>query len=358
MLKQKLAFDFTTTQLIIQKIARIEQFRGEWKQVDHDENRYLKELRRIATIESIGSSTRIEGSTLTDAEVATLLRNLKVARLERRDEQEVVGYYDTLETILDNYANIDLTVSNMHALHSLLLKYTGKDVRQRGRFKEVANQIVATYPDGTIRTIFTPTEPFLVEKEMQESLDWVQSTLESGAVHPLLVIALFIYEFLSIHPYHDGNGRLSRLLTNLLLLKTGYKFVVYISLEHVVEHRKKAYYQALMDGQKDRRTPTENVAPWVIFFLDSLLELIDRLDRKLVEFRRLGGYLNERQKRLVEYISVHAPMKSSDLVLAFPEINPETLKKDLQYLVRELAVERLGQGRGTVYIVKNPPTPL
>ncbi len=165
--EKKLQFDFSTTQRIIQQISQIDQFKGAWQSIDQQENKYLKELRRIATIQSIGSSTRIEGSTMTDAEIASLIENLKISKLESRDEQEVAGYYDTLETILENSEDVDLTISNIHALHNLLLKYSAKDNRHRGRYKEMTNQVVATYPDGTTRLIFRTTEPFLVQKVME-----------------------------------------------------------------------------------------------------------------------------------------------------------------------------------------------
>ena len=350
--EKKLQFDFATTQRIIQQISQIDKFKGAWQSIDQQENKYLKELRRIATIQSIGSSTRIEGSTITDAEIASLIENLKISKLESRDEQEVAGYYDTLETILENSEDVDLTISNIHAFHNLLLKYSTKDNRHRGRYKEMTNQVVATYPDGTTRLIFKTTEPFLVQKEMEELVDWTNHSLEKGEVHPLIVIATFVYEFLSIHPYQDGNGRLSRLLTNLLLIKNGYHFIQYVSLEHIVEEHKSGYYQALMEGQKDRYTDDEQIGKWMLFFLGSMVELIEKLEVKVKEFRELGGYLNERQKEVLEYIRQNQPVKISDISASLSEYSAATIKKDLQYLVKELAVEKLGKNKGTVYIVK------
>ena len=227
MMEHKLQFNFAATQKIIRQISRIDQFKGEWKSFDHQGNRYLNELRKIATIQSIGSSTRIEGNTLTDAEVSSLIKDLTISKLQSRDEQEVAGYYDTLETVLNNYEDIDLTISGIHGLHHLLLKYSSKDDRHRGRYKEMNNQVVATYPDGTTRVIFKPTEPYLVQKEMEDLVAWTNQAMSNQEIHPLIAIATVIYELLSIHPYHDGNGRLSRLLTNLLLLKSGYAFVQY-----------------------------------------------------------------------------------------------------------------------------------
>lgn len=351
-MEQKLQFDFSTTQKVIQQISRIDQFKGVWGNLGHEENRYLRELRKIATIQSIGSSTRIEGSTLTDAEISSLIKNLKVSKLQSRDEQEVVGYYDTLETILSNHADINLTLSNIHGLHNLLLKHSSKDDRHKGKYKEMTNQVVATYPDGTTRMIFRTTEPYLVQKEMEDLVDWTNHSIAKQEIHPLIVIAAFVYEFLSIHPYQDGNGRLSRLLTNLLLIKHGYNFIQYVSLEHIIEGDKKAYYQALMEGQKDRYNDQERIDRWVLFFLNSLSDLIVKLEAKVKEFRALGGYLNERQKAVLEYIRQNQPVKIGDVITSLKEYKSPSIKKDLQYLVKEMEIEKLGKNKGTVYIIK------
>lgn len=349
MIHAKLQFDFLSTQRIIQKIGQIDQFKGEWKQLDKAENRYLKELRKIATIQSIGSSTRIEGSTLTDVEIASLVKNLKISKLQTRDEQEVGGYYDTLETIIENAGSIDLTLSNIHTLHNLLLKYSSKDDRHRGKFKELTNSVVAAYPDGTTRVVFNTTEPFLVDKEMSELVDWTNNAFSTGEIHPLIIISTFIYEFLSIHPYQDGNGRLSRLLTNLLLIKLDYKFVLYVSFEHIIEQKKAAYYQALMEGQKNRYKAEERIDKWTIFFLDSLSELILKLEQKLKEYKNIGGYMNDRQKAVLNYIQTNQPIKLGDLTKDLPQYSAAILKKDLQYLVNEFEIEKLGNNRGTIY---------
>jgi Fic family protein len=352
MIQHKLQFDFLATQRIIQKIAQIDQFKGEWKQLDKDENKYLKELRKIATLQSIGSSTRIEGSSLTDAEIATLIKNLKISKLQTRDEQEVVGYYDTLEILIEQHKDIDLTLSNIHSLHNFLLKYSSKDQRHRGKFKELTNKVVATYPDGTTKVIFNTTEPYLTAKEMEELLQWTNQAFSDGEIHPLIIIGTFIYEFLSIHPYQDGNGRLSRLLTNLLLLKSDYKFVLYVSLEHIIESKKKEYYQALMDGQKDSYKERERIHLWLLFFLDSLRELTLKLEQKVKEYRKLGGYLNERQQEILKYIRENQPVKMINISKGLPQYTQASIKKDLQYLAAEFEIEKIGDNRGTIYIIK------
>ena len=219
---QKLNFDFLTNQRVMQLIAAIDEYRGKWNMIEKRENRYLKELRIIAIIESIGSSTRIEGATMTDEEIQKLLKDVKITKFNTRDEQEVIGYYEVLELIIDNFSEIRLSENYIKQLHQLLLKHSNKDERHRGNYKNLPNKVVATYPTGEQKTIFAPTEPALVESEMFELLEWTNLHWKEKTIHPLIVLAVFVYEFLSIHPFRDGNGRLSRLLTTLFLLRQGF----------------------------------------------------------------------------------------------------------------------------------------
>lgn len=348
---QKLNFNFETNQRLLQLIAHIDGFRGKWEIAENQENRYLKELRKIATIESIGSSTRIEGASMTDEEVKNLLNDIKITKLKTRDEQEVIGYYEVLELIYESYSSMRLSESYIKQLHQLLLKYSHKDQRHRGAYKSLSNKVVATYPTGEQRTIFATTEPILVAGEMQELIAWTNEQLEQNFIHPLIVIASFIYDFLSIHPFQDGNGRLSRLLTTLCLLQNEYSFVQYVSFENHIEHHKKAYYEALMNGQKNRGTEDERIELWLIFFLESLKTLTEKLELRYDVFKSKGGYLNDRQKLIKEYIAVNQPIKVGDLAKQFPEFSLSSLKKDLQYLRQEQVLTMIGKGKGSVYIL-------
>jgi len=336
----------------MQLIAAIDEYRGKWNVIEKRENRYLKELRRIATIESIGSSTRIEGATMTDEEIKQLLKDMKITKFKTRDEQEVVGYYEVLELIFENFSEIKLSESYIKQLHQLLLKHSNKDVRHRGGYKHLPNKVVATYPTGEQKTIFDTTEPALVEGEMFELIEWTNFQWKERMIHPLIVLAVFVYEFLSIHPFQDGNGRLSRLLTTLFLLQQGYEFMQYISFENHIEKNKKAYYDALMTAQRKRITQEDIIDKWLLFFLESLKILTEKLDKKYSVFKQKGGYLNERQKMLKEFIVEQKTVKIADLSVAFPDISPNTLKKDLQYFKAEQLITTVGQGKGTVYVIK------
>jgi Fic family protein len=357
MIEKKLAFDYKTTHEIIKRISIIDSFKSTWAGLEKKENRYLKELRKMATIQSIGSSTRIEGATMQDEEIQSLLKNIKISTLKSRDEQEAVGYYEAIDLVFNNFNSITLTENYIKQLHGILLKYSEKDVSFRGRYKNIPNKVIAPYPDGKQRTIFNTAEPHLVDKEIRDALNWTNDQLSGGNIHPLLVIPVFINEFLSIHPFRDGNGRLSRLLTIMLLLKQGYTFIPYVSFENIIEHRKKDYYEALMKGQKNRSSKKEKIDAWVLFFLECLQEMIDLLGKKYDVYKNKGGYVNPRQKNILEAIKVNQPVKFSDICRALPAYPKDTIKKDIQYLLHEHRIESIGRNKGTIYNIIPGLTP-
>jgi Fic family protein len=351
-MEDKLRFDVRTMQKLFATAARIDQYKGKWQLLEKKDNRYLRELKTLATLQSIGSSTRIEGATLSNSEVEVLLKNMKVTKFRTRDEQEVGGYYDALSMVLDQYIHIELSVSNIKTLHNVLLKFSDKDERHKGDFKQFTNKVVATYPDGHQRTIFNTTEPHLVDKQMTELIDWSNEQLGNRDFHTLFVIATFVYEFLSIHPFQDGNGRLSRLLTLLLLLRTGYDFVQYISFEDIIERRKSDYYRALMAGQQKRGTDEEIISEWLLFFLSSLEEIIVKLTEKYERYLVIGGYLNERQQRLLEFIREQNMVTHTQVAPLFTDISPKTISRDLKLLESELLIEIVGKGKNTTYRIR------
>ncbi|MCK5146982.1 Fic family protein [bacterium] len=348
--EKKMQFSYENSQKIIKLVSEIDMFKGKWSALENKRESFLSELKNIATVESIGSSTRIEGATLTDQEIETLISNLDIMKLETRDKQEVVGYYESLELIFDNYNDIELTENYIKQLHSTLLNYSVKDDRQRGIYKISTNKVVATYPNGTTKIIFNTTKPHLVPKEMEEVIHWTLLNINQEYIHPLIVIGLFIYEFLSIHPFHDGNGRLSRLVTSLLLLKQEYDFIKYISFEHLIEERKKEYYSSLMDCQKNRYSDSEKIDNWIIFYLSSLKKLTAKLEVKLKEIQQENQiYLNDRQKQIVKIIKEEQPCKIGDIHRIIPGISINTLKKDINFLAKNQIILKYGQRKGSVY---------
>jgi Fic family protein len=348
-ISKKMAFSPAVYQQMMQQLSIIDSFKGNWQAIELQHSKHLKELKKIATIESIGSSTRIEGATLTNAEVEKLLKSVKITKPKTRDEEEVVGYYDVLQIILDNYETIKLTENYLHQLHSILLKHSGKDQRHKGSYKNLSNKVVANYPDGTQRTIFKTTEPHLTPAEMQILITWAKERFTKADTHPLVIIAVFIYEFLSIHPYQDGNGRLSRLLTTLLMMQQDYKFIQYVSFENIIETRKDDYYRALMDGQKNRGKTEERIDKWILFFMECMVILTKRLEAKYATYSQLEKGLNERQKKIIQLLKKNKKAQIKDIDKAFPDYSRNTLKKDIAYLVNEGLIIKTGEGRGVTY---------
>ncbi|MFK7946638.1 MAG: Fic family protein [Saprospiraceae bacterium] len=350
-MESKLIFDFKTNQQILKQIAFIDSFKGKWTGLEIKESIYLKELKQIATIESIGSSTRIEGSTMTDDEVKNLIDSVKITSFKTRDEQEVFGYYEVLNLILDSYDAIEIKENHIHHLHKSLLVASKKDESHRGGYKQLSNKVVANYPGGHQKVIFNTTPPFLVQQEMNSLFNWTNQCFEKDEIHPLIIIATFVYEFLSIHPYQDGNGRLSRLLTTLLLLRNGYDFIQYASMEIEIEKRKKDYYKALMNGQQNRGTTAEIINDWLLFFLETLSTTIHKLEERYDKIKHKKSYLSQRQKAVQQFINDNEPVKISDITTALSDYTVYTIKKDVKYLLDEKLVKKLGKGRSTVYVI-------
>jgi Fic family protein len=350
---KKLAFDSKKHLQLGKLLSQIDAFKGSWQNLEHKDARYLKELRQLATVSSVGSSSRIEGVTMTDEEIGKLLKSVKVSKLEKRDEQEVVGYYDALQVVLEHYHDIGLVERYVHQLHGILLKYSSKDKAHKGQYKQISNKVVANYPDGTQKVIFTTTEPHLTQSEMEYLLNWTNNAIEKEEIHPLIIVGTFVYEFLSIHPYQDGNGRLSRLLTTLLLIQQGYEFVQYISFEHVIESRKNEYYKALMQGQKDRNTEAEKIDEWLTFFLECMIDLTVRLEEKYTTFSKLKLELNDRQRSILAFITIEQTTKIGSIENSMPHVSRNTIKKDLSFLLNEGMIIRTGAGRGVQYHAKD-----
>jgi Fic family protein len=237
----------------------------------------------------------------------------------------------------------------IHQLHGILLKHSEKDQMHRGSYKNSSNKVVAKYPDGTQHTLFDPTPPHLAPVEMTQLIEWLNKRIEKQDMHPLVFIAGFVYEFLSIHPYKDGNGRLSRLLTTLLLMKQGYDFIQYVSFENVIESSKDKYYRVLMAGQQNRYKDNERINGWVLYFMECLIALTERLDAKYKIFTRLKPALNRRQQQVLNYIRDNAPAQLGEIDRALGKYSRNTLKKDLAYLVKEKLLLKTGERKGTRY---------
>lgn len=334
---------------ILKLIAEIDEFKGTWTAVGRISPDRLSALRRVATIESVGSSTRIEGAKLNDVEVERLLAGLDGKSFTSRDEEEVAGYAETMETVFAHWEDIALTENHIKQLHRDLLQHSSKDERHRGEYKTHRNHVEAFGSGGeSLGVVFETATPFDTPRLLADLVETTRGNLESGDLHPLIDIAFFIVVFLQIHPFQDGNGRLSRILTTLLLLRSGYAYVPYSSLESVIEQSKDAYYLALRKTQKTVRTEAPNWQPWVTFFLNSLQRQKVRLEKKIEQEHLILGDLPELSVQILE-LCRHRGRVTVAEVVKVTGANRNTIKDHYKALVRAGHLVRHGAGRGTWY---------
>jgi Fic family protein len=337
------------TPKVLSLVARIDEFKGAWRALGALAPDRLTALRRVAMIESIGSSTRIEGSKLSDREVEKLLSKLEIKSFETRDEQEVAGYAELMDLVFNSWQHIPFNENHIKQLHQNLLRHSKKDERHRGQYKTNVNSVAAFDENGVeIGIVFETASPFETPRLMTELVGWTVQTQEKAHLHPLLVIAIFVVVFLEIHPFQDGNGRLSRVLTTLLLMQSGYAYVPYSSLESVIELNKEAYYLALRQTQGSIRTETPNWQPWLVFFLRSLAEQVRRLEKKIEREKMVLAALPELSLNIVEFAREHGRVTIGNAI-KLTGASRNTLKQHLRKLVEGGHLHQHGSGRGVWY---------
>lgn len=333
-------------------IAEIDEFKGAWRALGTLAPERLSALRHVATIESIGSSTRIEGSKLSDREVERLLSNLAIKSFKTRDEQEVAGYADVMNLVFTSWQDITLTENHIRQLHRDLLKYSEKDTRHRGNYKTNSNSVAAFDETGKqVGIVFETATPFDTPRLMTELITWLNEPEINRSIHPLIAVGIFIVVFLEIHPFQDGNGRLSRVLTTLLLLRAGYAYVPYSSLESVIEQNKEEYYLALRRTQGTIRSDRPDWYPWLLFFLKALKGQMVNLREKVEREKILLGKLPELSVTIIDLLRKHGRLSVSQ-ANELTGVSRNTLKKHFQALIDRDLVELNGKGRGAWYSLK------
>ncbi len=333
-------------------LTEIDEFKGAWRALGTLAPDRLRALRRVATIESIGSSTRIEGSKLTDREVEKLLKQLEIKKFETRDEQEVAGYAGLMETVFHAWQDIPVTENHIKQLHKDLLKYSAKDERHRGKYKTIRNDVAAFNSEGQmVGIVFETASPFDTPQRMTELVGWINEAWETKHLHPLLIIAVFVVVFLEIHPFQDGNGRLSRILTTLLLLKAGYVYVPYSSLESVIELNKEGYYLALRQTQETIRSETPDWQPWILFFMRALQQQKRRLALKVDREQRAMADLSELAIQILDYVRQQGRVTNRGIARE-TGASPNTIKVTFRMLQEKNLIVRHGKGRSTWYGLK------
>lgn len=328
---------------LIETISKIDRFDASWTTIERKEEKSLKQLKSIATVRSVGASTRIEGSKMSDEEIIVLLQDITISKLEERDAQEVVGYFNTFDIISESFATIEISENSIKNLHNILLKQSKKDEWHKGNYKQHSNAVEANFPDGTKQIVFQTTEAgFPTEDAMRNLIYWYNNDYQT---HPLVKCALFTYEFLSIHPFQDGNGRLSRLISSLLLLKNGYSWIQFVSFEHEIENRKSEYYNVLRNCQSQR--PNENVSDWNNFFFDALKNIQEQLMLKL-QHSGIENQLSSKEKVILTFIKNNAGCKSGEIAKKLGIPSP-TIKRILPNLIEKKLIQKHGIGPGTNY---------
>lgn len=347
-MKKRFESRIKVTPEMLQKIARIDELKGLWTGSAKLSPHILKQLKMSVIITSTGASTRIEGSQMSDEQIERLIRGLKTKPPKGRDAEEVAGYADLLGRIFDNHKTLKLTEGQILQFHEILLHFSSKDQVGKGKYKSSDNIVVARGDDGKEVVLFRPTEPWLVKKEMDDVMVWTNMVLDKKTIHPILAIANFIFEFLAIHPFHDGNGRLSRALTNLLLLQTGYAYMPYVSLEEIIEDRQEQYYFSLRGAQRHHKTGNEDITTWIMFLLETLLAQAEK-SLTLIERDKPEQVLSEKQILVLRLFDDNKTLSPKDISLALKEVPLPTIKQSLGRLVKLSLVKRIGLGRATRY---------
>lgn len=337
---------------MLKAISEIDGFKGKWQATQDLAPDRLTSLKRVATIESAGSSTRIEGAKLSDEAVEKLFSKLEPQSFTTRDEQEVAGYADAMDRVFESHESITVTENHLKQLHGDLLKHSTKDADHRGDYKTVDNHVEAFDADGkTIGVVFQTATPFETPAMMQELVQWYQHQTNDETQHPLLLVAIFIVAFLAIHPFKDGNGRLSRILTTLLLLRAGYSYVPYSSMETVIEANKNNYYSALKKTQETIRDDQQNWEPWVAFFLKSMRTQKNNLAQKIENERALRDTLPTLSRNILELANAREEITVREIENA-SGANRNTIKAHLKKLVEQEYLVAIGKGRGARYCTK------
>ena len=344
--------NITITPEILKLVAEIDEFKGRWSVIESVAPEKLNSLRRVAMIESIGSSTRIEGAKLSDSEVEKLLSGRRSKSFASHDEEEVAGYADAMDMIFEGYEAIASNEKHIKQLHDVLLKYRSRDQSHRGKYKKVTNHVEAFGPDGkSLGVVFETATPSETPGWMKDLVGWFNRSVDEESHHPLILIGIFIVTFLAIHPFKDGNGRLSRALTTLLLLRAGYGYVPYSSMESVIEQNKDSYYRALSRTQQTIRKKKQNWEAWLVFFLKTMAKQKDNLAAKVEEEQALRSSLPALSRQILDLTKTRGEVTVREIEDSTGS-NRNTIKVHVKKLAEQQYLHQVGKGRGARYTIR------
>ena len=330
------------------KIIQIDELKGRWIAGAKLNPAVLGRLKRSVLVTSTGASTRIEGAKLSDEDIEKLMRGISVQKFADRDRQEVQGYYELLQNVFEAWQTLRFTEDTIKHFHKELLKHVEKDKLHRGEYKRTENKVHMIDAAGkSVGILFDTTPAYLTPKEMQELVEAAQNAFKEKRYHPLLIIGNFLVAFLLIHPFADGNGRISRILTNLLLLQHGYVYVPYVSHEKLIEDNKPDYYMALRKSQNTMRSKKPDITPWLEFFL-SVVHTQATAAIELLSAENIDKTLSPKQIAVWQYLQKVEEATPGEISKHAKVARP-TVNQVLDKLLRLKKIERLGLGRTTRY---------
>ena len=334
--------DFKWDNEIISLIGQIHEHKGKQSLYLKQKPQVLEQLVEVAKIQSTESSNKIEGIVTTSTRIKQLINNKATPR--NRDEEEILGYRNALNIIHENFEYIPISPNYILQLHNELYKTTSKTIG--GKFKNVQNYISAKYPDGREEILFTPLEPFETPEAIKNLCDAFNKCVDSDSVEALLLIPTFISDFVCIHPFSDGNGRMSRLLTTLLLYRLGYHVGKYISIEKLIEKTKDSYYDALSQVDKGWHDNNNDPTPFIRYLLRTILIAYREFEERML--------LVENKKSAYEYVkdtinTLLGKFTKSELLEKCPSIAKSTLEASLKNLVKDGFIKKVGKGKSTYY---------
>ena len=342
-------FDYTETPKslltpdIVNMLSSLHEFRGRQELYIEAESDVLTALLDIAKIQSTKASNKIEGIFTSDERLEALV--LEKAEPRNRSEAEIAGYREVLATVHNSYEYIPIRPNNILQLHRDLYSFSSSDTG--GRFKNTDNVIAESANDGQRRVRFVPVPAFQTSEAMENLCEEFNNAIERAEYDPLLLIPMFILDFLCIHPFNDGNGRMSRLLTLLLLYRNGYIVGKYVSMEMLIEKTKETYYEALQNSSLEWHNNQSDYTSFVRYYLGVVLkgynEFQDRIEH--LQYRKLSKA--DRVKAVFE--KKLGIVKKSDIATLCPDISETTIERTLKDLLGSGYIEKVGKGRATGY---------
>ena len=331
---------------VVSILTRLHEYRGRQELFIETEADVLTSLLEVAKIQSTGASNRIEGVYTTDERLNALIQERVKPR--NRNEEEISGYRDVLATIHESYEYLSPRPNSILQLHRDLYSFSSSTAG--GVYKNSDNIIAEKHADGTESVRFRPVPAFQTAEAMQNLCTRYNEAIEAGIYDPLLLMPMFILDFLCIHPFNDGNGRMSRLLTLLLMYRAGFTVGKYISIEGLIEKSKDSYYEALQASSLNWHENGNDYLPFLKYILGVVVKAYTEFEDRVEHLRRRKMSKADRIKSLIE--KTPGKISKKDISLACPDISITTIERTLAELVASGFINKVGTGRSTAYAKK------